>query len=168
MNVSKSCKTSVLSRAKLFWVIFYFWTDCHTNTTTFFHCRKGNRWIYAKDINCKWNTEIFVLHLNSSQRFHFLWRYKLDSNYTRMLGSILNKSWRQHLTKQQLYGHLPPITKTIKVRRTRHAVHCRRSMDELISDVLEWTPSHGRTLRDQLKSTYSSSVRIRDVAMRTC
>ena len=33
---------------------------------------------------------------------------KLDSNYTRMLRAILNKSWRQHPTKQQLYGHLPP------------------------------------------------------------
>ena len=26
-----------------------------------------------------------------------------------MLGAILNKSWRQQPTKQQLYGHLPPI-----------------------------------------------------------
>ena len=46
---------------------------------------------------------------------------KLDGNYTRMLRAILNKSWRQHSTKQQLYGHLQPITKTIQVRRTRHA-----------------------------------------------
>ena len=36
---------------------------------------------------------------------------KLDGNYTRMLREILNKSWRQHLTRHQLYGHLPPITK---------------------------------------------------------
>ena len=39
---------------------------------------------------------------------------KLDSNCTKMLQAVLNKSWRQHLTKQQLHGHLPPITKTIK------------------------------------------------------
>ena len=39
---------------------------------------------------------------------------KLDGNYTRMLRAILNKSWRQHPKKQQLYGHLPPITKTNK------------------------------------------------------
>ena len=37
-----------------------------------------------------------------------------------------------------------PITKTIKIRRTRHAGHYWRSKDELISDVLQWTPSHGR------------------------
>ena len=46
---------------------------------------------------------------------------KLDGNYTRMLRAILNKSWRQHPTKHQLYSHVPLITKTIKVRRTRHA-----------------------------------------------
>ena len=68
---------------------------------------------------------------------------KLDGNYTRMLRTILNKSWRQHPTKPQQYGHLPPITKTIKVRRTKHAGHCWRSRDELISDVLQWTPSYG-------------------------
>ena len=49
---------------------------------------------------------------------------KLDGNYTRMLLAILNKSRRQHPTKQQLYSHLPAITKTIKVRRTRHAGPC--------------------------------------------
>ena len=38
---------------------------------------------------------------------------------------------------------LAPITKTIQVRRTRHAGHCWRSKDELISDVLLWTPTHG-------------------------
>ena len=65
----------------------------------------------------------------------------LDSNYTRMLRVILNKSWRQHPTKQQLYGHLPTITKTIKVRRTRHAGHCWRSRDELIMSTCQkrWT-----------------------------
>ena len=65
---------------------------------------------------------------------------KLDGNYTRMLWAILNKSRRQHPTRHQLYGHLPPITKTIQVRQTRHAGHCWRSKDELISDVLLWTP----------------------------
>ena len=69
---------------------------------------------------------------------------KLDGNYTRMLRAILNKSWRQHPTRHQLYGHLPPITKTIQVRRTRHAGHSWRSKDELISDVLLWTPAYGQ------------------------
>ena len=34
--------------------------------------------------------------------------------------------------------------KTIQVRWIRHAGHCWRSRDELISDVLLWTPTYGR------------------------
>ena len=69
---------------------------------------------------------------------------KLDGNYTRILRAILNKSWRPHPTRHQLYGHQPPITKTIQARRTRHAGHCWRSKDELISDVLRWNPAYGQ------------------------
>ena len=79
---------------------------------------------------------------------------KLDGNCTRMLRVILNKSWRQHPTRYQLYDHLPPITKTIQVRRTRHAGHCWRSRDELISDVLLWTPTHGRAKAGRPARTY--------------
>ena len=67
---------------------------------------------------------------------------KLDGNYTRMLRAILNRSWKQHPTKQ--HGHPTPIMKTIQIRQTRHAGHCWRSRGELISDVLLWTPSHSR------------------------
>ena len=79
---------------------------------------------------------------------------KLDGNYTRMLQAILNKSWRQHPTRHQLYGHLPPITKTIQVRRTRHAGHCWRSRDELLSDVLLWSHTYGRAKAGRPARTY--------------
>ena len=79
---------------------------------------------------------------------------KLDGNYTRMLRAILNKSWRQLPTRHQLYGHLPPITKTIQVRWTRHAGHCWRSKDELISDLLLWTPAYGQTKAGRSARTY--------------
>ena len=70
---------------------------------------------------------------------------KLEGNYARMLRAILNRSWQQHPTRRQLYGHLPPITKTIQARRTRHAGHCWRSKDEIVSDVLLWTPAYGQS-----------------------
>ena len=71
-----------------------------------------------------------------------------------MLRAILNKSWLQHPTRHQLYGHLPPITKTIQVRRSRHAGHCWRSRDELIRDVLLWIPTHGRAKAGRPARTY--------------
>ena len=79
---------------------------------------------------------------------------KLDGNYTRMLRAILNKSWRQHPTRRQLYGHLPPITKTIQVRRARHARYCWRNKDELVSDVLLWTPTYGQAKAGRPARTY--------------
>ena len=98
---------------------------------------------------------------------------KLDGN-TIMLRAILNKFRKQHPTKQQptkqqLYGHLPPITKTIKIIRTKHAGHCWRSRDELLSDVLLW-PLHmaKKSQDDQLEPTYSISVTIQDVSQKTC
>ena len=79
---------------------------------------------------------------------------KLDGNYTRLLRAILKKFWRQHPTRHQLYVHLPPITKTIKFRRTRYAGHCWRSRDELISEVLLWTPTYGRAKAERPARTY--------------
>ena len=64
------------------------------------------------------------------------------------------ESWQQHPTRHQLYGHLPPITKTIQVRRTRHAGHCWRSRDELIRDVLLWIPTHGCAKAGRPARTY--------------
>ena len=93
---------------------------------------------------------------------------RLDSNCTTMLRAILNKSWRQHPTKQQLYGHLPPITKTIQISRTWHAGHGWRSKDEFINDVLLWTPhTYQQRLDDQLKPIYHGSVLTRDVTLKT-
>ena len=96
--------------------------------------------------------------MNASMRQCTTWtltkrlKKKIDGNYTRMLPAILNESWQQHPTRHQLYRHLPPITKTIQVRRTRHAGYCWRSRDELISDVLPWTPAKaGRPVRTYIQ-----------------
>ena len=77
---------------------------------------------------------------------------KLDGRYARMLRAILNRSWRQHLTKLQLYGHLPSITKTIQDRRTKPLRHCRRILDELIRNVR--APSHSRAKAGRPARTY--------------
>ena len=64
---------------------------------------------------------------------------KWDGNYTRMLQTILNQSWKPHRMKQ-LNSHFPPISKTIQVRLTRYTGHCWRCKDDLVSDVLLCTP----------------------------
>ena len=83
---------------------------------------------------------------------------KIDCYYIRMLRVILNKSWRQHPTKLQLYSHLPPVRKTIHIRRTRHAGHCWRSRGELISELLLLTPSHWRAMAGRPARTYMQQL----------
>ena len=68
-----------------------------------------------------------------------------------MLRAILNKSWKQHLTKQLQDGYLPPITKSIQVRRTRHAGRYWKCKDEIISDILQWTAKVVRPARTYIQ-----------------
>ena len=53
------------------------------------------------------------------------------------LASVFEKSATELKLKQKLLK----CKQTIQI--TRHAGHCWRSKDELISDVLLWTPTHG-------------------------
>ena len=114
----------------VFWIILqhthtHKHTHTHTNTHTHAHT----------------HTHIYIVKCGSM--ITITWRNQNQILKT-FLRAILNKSWRHHPTKQQLYGHLPSITKTIKIRRSRHVGNCWRSGDKPISDVLLWTPSHGR------------------------
>ena len=93
---------------------------------------------------------------------------ELDNNYTRTLWAILNNSRRQHPTKQQLYGHLPPIMKTIQLdepdmRDTAGEVGMNSQA------TYSCGPLHMGEQRqdDQLEPIYSSFVPIQDVALKT-
>ena len=79
---------------------------------------------------------------------------KLDKSFTRILRAISNKSWKQHPTKRRQFGHLPPISKTIQVRRTRHRRHYWRKENERISKVLQWNPTHGCASIGRPERTY--------------
>ena len=95
--------------------------------------------------HCSFNLNI-LFHSVNMHSFAFFSSFSI---FLLHLRAILNKSWRQHPTKHQLYGHLPPITKTIQVRRTRHAGHCWRSKDELL-----WTPVYGQAKTGWPARTY--------------
>ena len=85
------------------------------------------------------NTTVWMHQMDPDKVYWEKARRELHKNATSHIEQILEK----HPTKQQLYGQRPPISKTIPIKWTRHAGHCWRSKNELISDVLQWTPSHG-------------------------
>ena len=119
--------------------------ECDTQKQQYNHFEKKNT-----ALGLTWNYQCII----SIDLIRYIYIYIVYCNYTRMVRVILNKPCRQHHRKKQLYGPLHPITKTIKVRRTRHARHCWRSRDELISDVLLWNPSHGGAKAGWLARTY--------------
>ena len=74
-----------------------------------------------------------------------------------MLRAVLNKFWRRHSTKPQLYSHLPSISKTIQIRLARYAGPCWRSKVHTDEQVLG----------DQPEPIYNSSVLTQYVAWKT-
>ena len=104
------------------------------------------------------NTAIWMHHTDANKNTE----KKLHGNYTRMLQAMLNKNWRQHPTKQQLYDHLPSTAKTITIRQTRHVGHCWRCTPV---DPFTWM-SKGRTTSSNLHT--AALWLIWDVSLKTC
>ena len=83
---------------------------------------------------------------------------KLDENYWGVLHAILNKSWKLDPKKQQMYGHLPPISQTVQIRQ----VDMLGTVRELRMDLYAMF-SHGLlnmetpVLVDQQKLAFTSS-----------
>ena len=78
-------------------------------------------------------------HIDADKAYWEKAQWELHKNATSCIEQILEAT----TTNQQLYGHAPLISKTMQIRRTRHAGHCWRSKEELISNILRWTASHG-------------------------
>ena len=101
---------------------------------------------------------------------------KLDGNYTKMLRAILNKSWRQHPTRYQLYGHKVPTIRPPAVSRKIYKLDEPDAQDTAgeartnSSVMYSYGPPHMAKQKqdDQLEHAYSSYVRIRDVSLKTC
>ena len=144
-------------------VIFFYFLNYLSTKKIIFHrlynvfCQIISSKFYMLEFFFNWNLISGTKkNLSKKERHTYVWIYVYIYMYICvcicvMLRAILNKSWQQHPTRHQLYGHLPPITKTIQFRRTRHAGHCWRSRDELIRDVLLWIPTHGRPARTYIQ-----------------
>ena len=84
---------------------------------------------------------------------------KIDGTYTRMLRAVTNKSWRDHLTNEKLYGVIQKISKSIRMQRLRFSGHNWRSKYEVASDLILWQPHHGNRSRGYPAKTYIDQLR---------
>ena len=71
-----------------------------------------------------------------------------------MLRTALNVSWRDHVTNEDLYGHLPKVSSKIRERPMRAAGHCVRHKEKEASKVMLWQLQHGQTKRGRPRTTY--------------
>ena len=78
----------------------------------------------------------------------------LDANCTRILCCLEKNPGSNTPQSSCCTATYPPFQTTIQVRRTIHAVHCWRSKDKLINDVLFWTPIHRHTSVGRLAKIY--------------
>ena len=79
---------------------------------------------------------------------------QLDGCYTRMLRTIFNINWRQHVTNKELYGNIPKVSDKIRERRMRFAGHCLRNVKEPVSKLVLWVPTSGHRSRGRPTKTY--------------
>lgn len=66
---------------------------------------------------------------------------QIDGTYTRMLRAALNVSWQDHITNEELYSHLPKLSRKIGERRMRIARFIRLKEEE-VSKLVLWQPQH--------------------------
>ena len=157
------------------------WTNSHTLEAA---SHRANAWTAIDRLSIVWKTHLSnEIKRSSFQAVSMLillygctiWTMtkrmerNLEDNCTKRLRAVFNKSWRQHPTQPQLYGHLPSISKTVQIRQSKQAGHYWSSKGEIISDVLLWNPhTDDQVYSDQLEPIHNRSVLIQDVAWKTC
>ena len=120
-----------------------------------FNVRKGMAWsasndmhkIWISDLNVELKVSIFratveAILLYGSETWTMSAKFikRLDGTYTRLLRRAKNLSWRNHPTRELIYGDLCPVSSLVKARRVQFAGHCYRAENEVISSLILWRP----------------------------
>ena len=76
--------------------------------------------------------QIVLLYGSKSWTLTVTLEKKVDGRYTRRLQTALGKSWKDHITKKEICGNLPPISKTLQTRTPRFKGQVRIRMRILL------------------------------------
>ena len=82
----------------------------------------------------------------------FVYKYYYCFHTVKLFQRQLHKNVESNI--EQVLATTPHETPTVQVRRARHTGHCWRSKDELVSDVLLWTPTYGQAKAGRPARTY--------------
>ena len=84
---------------------------------------------------------------------------KIDGCFTRLLRSALGFTWKDHVSNKELYAEVPKATDTVKQKRLKLAGHCYRHPEEAASNLVLWTPNHGKRGRGRPARTFVQQLR---------
>ena len=70
-----------------------------------------------------------------------------------MIRVVENISWKDFVNNNTLYGDLPKVTDTLRVKRLRLAGHIWRG-NEVVKELLFWEPTQGSRSRGRPAITY--------------
>ena len=88
---------------------------------------------------------------------------KIDGCFKRLLRSALGFTWKDHVSNKELYAEVPKATDTIKQKRLKLAGHCYRHPEEAASNLVLWTPNHGKRGRGRVCSSFETSLASKNV-----
>ena len=79
---------------------------------------------------------------------------RLDGCYTRLLMMVLDLNWKDHPTREEIYGSLPKVSEVVRERRFNFAAHCSRRQNEPVSELVFWMSSQGNRAQGRPRLTY--------------
>ena len=78
----------------------------------------------------------------------------LNGCYTRMLRTVLDLKWYQHVPNSELYRNMNKVGDIVAARRMQLAGHCFRHKELPASDLILWAPVHGMRTRGRRRINY--------------
>ena len=79
---------------------------------------------------------------------------RLDGCYTRLLMVVQDLSWKDHPTRETIYGDLPKVSEIVRARRLNFAAHCTRRVNEPVANLVFWNPAQGTRNQGRPRLTY--------------
>ena len=67
---------------------------------------------------------------------------------------VLDLNWKDHPTREEIYGNLPKVSEVVRERCLNFAAHCSRRQNEPVSELVFWMPSQGTRAQGRPRLMY--------------
>ena len=158
LNPSTNVQLSSLDETPIERVTDFKYLGSYTNSDYEMNIRIGQTWSSIHPLQKFWKApitretktrvfkaaaETILLYGSEVWSLNVARTKKLDGTHTKMLRSVFDGSWQDHIPNRVLYGNLPLISEVVKRRRLALTGHVSRH-DDPAGRLLFWTPEAKR------------------------